>query len=218
MQQGAIPRRRYRQTRMSVILNGMNRSALLLILLIAGIFDLTAQSVSAFDVASVKPSQSDSKFDCKTLPGGRFICHNAPLQYLLLSAFADKPLTPRGRVPRFKGAPGWINDECDIDAIAEGAGEMTWPQLARPLYALLQQRFTLVAHLETVQEAGFYLELQSADAATRRGCGQQKRRQRPCHRQYRTRRQVRFQISLQLLVSRARARRSHATGWRKFCL
>jgi uncharacterized protein (TIGR03435 family) len=51
-----------------------------------------------------------------------------------------------------------MNDPYDIDAMAEGAGEMSFIQVAHPLLALFQERFGLVANLETVQENGFSLE------------------------------------------------------------
>jgi uncharacterized protein (TIGR03435 family) len=119
----------------------MNRLSSLLILLAAG-----------------------GRFDCKTLPGGRFDCHNVPVMNLLAMAFADKPLIPEGRFPKIKGAPNWAGDPYDIDAIAEGAGEMTEAQVARPLFALLQERFGLGAHLETARESGFSLTKQSSAA------------------------------------------------------
>lgn len=149
----------------SVSMKHMNRLALLAILLTAGVCGAVAQNVSKFDVASVKPSQPGNKSDCNSLPGGRFACHNIPAINLLVMAFADQPLTPKGRFPKIKGAPSWMNDQqYDIDAIAEGAGEMSAVQVARHLLVLFQERFGLVAHLETVQEGGFSLEQEGSGA------------------------------------------------------
>jgi len=142
----------------------MNWLALTAVLLTCGVGELAAQNVSKFDVASIKPSPPGRNFDCNTFPGGRFACHNAAVNSLLIIAFADKPLTPQGHAPRIKGTPTWVNDQYDIDAIAEGAGEMTSAQVARPLFALLQERFGLVAHLETVQADGFSLEQEHSGA------------------------------------------------------
>jgi hypothetical protein len=84
----------------------MNRLGPLAILVALGICELAAQNVAKFDVASIKPSQPGKKFDCNTPPSGRFACHNVPAINLLVMAFADKPLTPVGRFPKIKGAPG----------------------------------------------------------------------------------------------------------------
>jgi uncharacterized protein (TIGR03435 family) len=133
----------------------MNRQAALLGLMIAGGFALAAQGPSAFEVASIKPSQPNEKFACDSLPGGRFVCHQVYLRFLLNLAFGSRPVS-------MKGAPAWLDEPYDIDAKAEGAGEMTNEELAAPLLALFRDRFGLVAHEETIQQTVYFLERQKS--------------------------------------------------------
>jgi uncharacterized protein (TIGR03435 family) len=113
---------------------------------------LVAQGAAAFDVASIRPSQPGNQpVLCNTLPGGRFVCHNVKAEFFLKLAFDPKPVA-------IKGAPAWLEDLYDLDAKAEGAGEMTDAELAPPMLALLRDRFGFVAHQETIRRTVYILE------------------------------------------------------------
>jgi uncharacterized protein (TIGR03435 family) len=132
-------------------------------ILIAAIFSiaslgLAADGVSEFDVASIKPSLPGvHPFDCNTLPGGVFACHNVPVGGLFRMAFGFKFST-------IKGAPPWFDEIYDVNAKAEGAGEMTQAELATPLLALFRERFGLVVHEEAIKETVYVLEQQATGA------------------------------------------------------
>ena len=123
-----------------------------------GSLGLTAEGASTFDVAAIKPSQPGNQpFRCDTLPEGRFVCHNIKAEGLLRLALGPKTVT-------IKGAPSWLDDLYDIDAKAEGAGEMTQAELAPYLLTLFRDRFGLVTHAETVQQTVYILEQQRSGA------------------------------------------------------
>lgn len=119
---------------------------------------LAAESPAAFDVASIKPSPPGNQpVRCDTLPGGHFVCHNVKAEFLLRLAFGPKIVT-------IKGAPSWLGDLYDLDAKAEGAGEMTQAGLAPAMLALFRDRFGLVAHEETIEQTVYILEQQGSGA------------------------------------------------------
>src|SRR5580658_4500701 len=104
---------------------------------------LAAQGAAAFDVASIKPSSPDDpKFVADLLRGGRFVGRNISTKLLMNVALGPK-------ASLILGAPDWFDDHYDIDAKAEGAGEMTEAEAAIPILALLRDRFGLVTHEET---------------------------------------------------------------------
>ena len=124
----------------------------------AGGLGFTAEGASMFDVASIKPSPlGNQQVRCDTLPGGRFVCHNVKAEFLLRLAFGPKTAA-------IKGAPSWLDDLYDLDAKAEGAGEMTGAELAPAMLALFRDRFGLVAHEETTQQTVYILERQGSGA------------------------------------------------------
>lgn len=128
-------------------------------LLFASIFSiasvgLAADIVSQFDVASIKPSQPGVyPLDCNTLQGGVFTCRHVRAEWLFRLAFGFKFST-------IKGAPRWFDEVYDVNAKAEGAGEMTLAELATPMLALFRERCGLVVHEETIKETVYVLEQQ----------------------------------------------------------
>ena len=133
------------------------KGALRIFLAIGGLW-FPAQGASAFDVASIKPSgPGNQPADCKTLPGGRFVCHNFKAEFFLRLAFGLKSVV-------IKEAPPWLNDLYDVDAQVEGAGELTEAELAAPMLALFRDRFGLVAHEEIIQQTVYMLEQQKSGA------------------------------------------------------
>jgi uncharacterized protein (TIGR03435 family) len=119
---------------------------------------LAAQGALAFDVESIHPSQPDNqKFTAETLPGGRFVGHNLTTRFIVNVAYGPKQIT-------IIGAPDWFDDLYDINAKAEGAGEMTETEIAIPMFALLRDRFGLIAHEETIQQNVYFLEQRKSGA------------------------------------------------------
>lgn len=125
---------------------------------IVGCQSLAAQGAAAFDVASIRPSQpGNQKFDAEMLPGGRFVGHNVTTRFLVNVAYGPSRIT-------IIGAPNWFDELYDIDAKADGAGEMTEAEIAIPVLALLRDRFGLVAHEETIQQNVYFLEQRKSGA------------------------------------------------------
>jgi len=121
-------------------------------MLATGSGGLAAQGVTTFDVASIKPSPPNQPFSCATLPGGVFTCHHVRAEWFLRLAFGLNATAP------IKGVPSWRDDLYDIDAKAEGAGEMTLAELAAPMLALFRDRFGLVTHEEPAKQTVYILE------------------------------------------------------------
>ena len=63
-----------------------------------------------------------------------------------------------------KGTPRWFDELYDVNAKAEGAGEMTLAEVATPMLALFRERFGLVVHEEAVKETVYVLEQQPRGA------------------------------------------------------
>jgi uncharacterized protein (TIGR03435 family) len=96
----------------------------------------------AFEVASVKPSQSTrSDWNQNVQPGGRFVATNAPLVNLIPYAYA---------VPdyRLEHVPSWVRNE-RFDVAAKAEQEVSIAQIQLMLRTLLEDRFRLVIRRET---------------------------------------------------------------------
>ncbi len=115
------------------------------VLLLSG-FPLTtalAQPVKEFDVASIRPHDPNVPGgQADTLPGGRFIGRNLTLRFLFEYAWDVRHY-------QVLGEPSWFDERYDIDAKAEGAGELSDAELKPPLRTLLEDRLRLVTHRET---------------------------------------------------------------------
>jgi uncharacterized protein (TIGR03435 family) len=148
---------RSRLRRRKLVTSGMQFTGAILACIVA-CQALVAQSAAAFDVASIRPSPPGvHPLDCNTLPGGVFACHNVRIEGLFRMAFGFKFST-------IKGAPPWFDELYDVNAKAEGAGEMTQAELATPLLALFRERFGLVVHEEAIKETVYVLEQQTTGA------------------------------------------------------
>ena len=124
----------------------MRRTAFLLSFALVGQL-LRAQSAAtpAFDVASVKPSQShDEQSASFVQPGGRYIATNVTLRMLVKSAYGLHE-------DQLVGGPGWINTErFDVIAKAEGYTSASGfrDQARLMLRPLLADRFKLTVRRE----------------------------------------------------------------------
>jgi uncharacterized protein (TIGR03435 family) len=120
-----------------------NRLTKVLITLAAVPVFAPAQLVKAFDVAAITPHDpNDPGGRADTLPGGRFIGRNLTMRFLFEYAFSVRHFETLGE-------PSWFDERFDIDAKADGAGELSDAELRLPLQALLADRLNLVTHWET---------------------------------------------------------------------
>ena len=99
----------------------------------------------AFDVASVKPVAADAKeeYQYRFEPGGRLAIRNFRVIDLIIIAWHVRDF-------EIEGGPAWISQQgtyYDIDA--EAAGNPTIDQMRVMLQSLLEERFHLVAHIES---------------------------------------------------------------------
>lgn len=106
----------------------------------------TGEAAPAFEVASVKPNDSnDGRVMFGLQPGGRFTATNVTFMALLRQAYQLQSF-------QVAGGPGWINaDRFDVTARApEGESGGNQADRIRPmLQALLRDRFQFAAHTET---------------------------------------------------------------------
>lgn len=100
----------------------------------------SAQTLPAFEVASVRPNQSGSPNSSSRLTGNRYAATNLTLVGLLRVAFSVQEFQIDAR-------PGWAGvDRFDIVAtLPAGATPGDWPLM---LQSLLRDRFKLRFHLE----------------------------------------------------------------------
>ena len=104
-----------------------------------------------FEVASVKPNKFADNRVMLFQPGGRFTATNVPVRQLIANAYDMQMF-------RVQGGPSWIgSDGYDIQAKAEGGGDLNAERLAPMLRAMLAERFKLVAHTETRELPVFVL-------------------------------------------------------------
>jgi len=109
-----------------------------------------AQSNPAFDVVSVKPSQSTNYWaTLAPMKNGRFSGRNVTLKLLL--SIANKL-----DEARILGGPGWLeSDRFDVEAKCDGVVPDT--ELPLMLQSLLESRFRVKVHRETKTASGYAL-------------------------------------------------------------
>jgi uncharacterized protein (TIGR03435 family) len=98
--------------------------------------------VTVFDVASIRASRPETPNIGETRPGGVLILRNESVVGLIQMGWGTKPF-------QLEGAAPWLRDRYDIDAKAEGGGEMSAAELRVPMQALLKERFGLRYHMES---------------------------------------------------------------------
>jgi uncharacterized protein (TIGR03435 family) len=104
-----------------------------------------------FEVASIRPSHADPKHARNNKPGSaRYSARNVPLRILIAEAYDVDSDHIR--------SPHWIEEQYyDIEAKAEGDAPRTHKQFAPMLRQLLEERFHMSAHHETIYKAGYAL-------------------------------------------------------------
>lgn len=107
---------------------------------------------SAFEVASIKPSDPTTPIAIRRLPGGRWVTSNTSLRLLITWAYdiGDE---------RLVGSPGWL-DSARFDVIAKAPDENpTRDQLHLMVQMLLADRFKLQTHREHRELPLYILEI-----------------------------------------------------------
>jgi len=137
------------------------RSLALLLPLTVVPLHLSAQSSSAsqpplrFEVASIRPHPfaGDEPSSRRILPGGRFIATATTVRTLIRIAFGTDD-------NRISGAPKWVDEMFDIDAItADHAEVKTTEQFQQLILSLLEDRFQLKFHREQKEGPVYWLEV-----------------------------------------------------------
>jgi uncharacterized protein (TIGR03435 family) len=109
----------------------------------------------AFEAASVKPNRSGLPNINVSTTGDRLSAVNAPAQLIVRLAYA----IPDDRIV---GAPEWLRSE-RFDIVVTSSGPMSLDKRNQILKSLLQQRFGLVARMETRELPIFALVTARAD-------------------------------------------------------
>jgi uncharacterized protein (TIGR03435 family) len=106
---------------------------------------LLAQDQPSFEVASVKPSASDSQGrDLRVYPGGRLHITHLELDTIVREAYGIKH-------DQLSGGPAWLHtDQFDIEAKASGDPDRA--RMMAMLRTLLAERFQLKIRRETHEE------------------------------------------------------------------
>ena len=102
----------------------------------------TAERPQAFEVASIKESDTTGPIGIRAYPGGRFVTSNASLRLLITWTYdiGDE---------RLIGAPGWL-DSAQFDIVAKTPNQdATLGELHSMMRSLLADRFKLRVHTET---------------------------------------------------------------------
>jgi uncharacterized protein (TIGR03435 family) len=105
-------------------------------------------SAPSFEVASVKPSQSDSHMAVLIPADGRLLASDMPLRHLIGFAYhlPDQMIS----------GPSWLDSSrCDI--VAKATRDASESQLRLMTQSLLAQRFGLQAHHETKEGPVYFL-------------------------------------------------------------
>jgi uncharacterized protein (TIGR03435 family) len=131
-----------------------------IVAVVSGIADvLSAQAPGnpAFEVASVKPNKSGdptfSYFDAAE--PGRYTAVNVSLRTLLREAYELQNF-------QLAGGPSWQQSD-RFDIVAKGQGDLPPAQTLLMLRTLLAERFNLIVHHETQQQAVYTLMVARSD-------------------------------------------------------
>jgi len=123
----------------------------------------------AFEVASIKPSQTDGAgsfgtgacrgietTNVRTIAIGRCRFTQIGLRGLILRAYP--PVQTLASINQVTGGPSWIDETYfDVEAKAEDSTTIRQDQLRQMLQALLKDRFKLAFHKETKDISGYVL-------------------------------------------------------------
>jgi len=117
---------------------------------------VSAQSESAFEVASIKRSAPDATGGVAApQPGGRYVMLNGPVRILINLAYPS----PTSEIVN---APDWVATETyDVTAVA--GREVSYEQTQAMMRTLLADRFKLVAHYDKREQTTYNLTVARPD-------------------------------------------------------
>jgi uncharacterized protein (TIGR03435 family) len=132
----------------------MARLGLLLVLIVATSLPLASQAPVRFEVASVKPNNTDAEPSMRVLPNGGIAVISVPLLNVIVNAY---------RVPAFRiiDSPEWVRRE-RFDISARPPEGVPGDSMLM-LQGLLAERFKLRAHRETREQPVYSLVMARSD-------------------------------------------------------
>jgi len=141
------------------MLEGMMRWVAIAVLVGAAVGQVPRPKFDAFEVATVKVSDENSKGRYITMQSDhRFIEKNYTVKGLIAAAYDLNPKT-------ISGEPGWANsDHYDIEAVTPGAVRPTHDEQMAMLRDLLKARFGLGFHREKKEFSIYGLEVAKGGA------------------------------------------------------
>lgn len=97
-----------------------------------------------FEVVSIKPGDPSSHaVRIQIAPGGRFVCENVNVRFLIEQALGVRQF-------QISGGPSWMGTErFDVNAKADGTGQIGRDELKPMILSLLEDRFKMKFHRET---------------------------------------------------------------------
>ncbi len=117
-------------------------------------FAQPATGPTAFEVASIRPGNPDSRLlRALITPGGNLRAENVTLRTLIEDAYQMKPF-------QLIGGPRWIDDD-KFAVLAKGEASATADQVRLMLQGLLGDRFRLVLRRETKEQTITYLSVKN---------------------------------------------------------
>jgi len=118
-----------------------------------------ADTSSAFEVASIRPSPAGGRYGLRFLPDASLLATSAVVERLIFTAYAVHPT-------QIIGAPKWVyEDPFDIQAKSAPGASAAGPEMLRRLQALLHDRFALQTHTETRKADVYVLTFARKDQA-----------------------------------------------------
>jgi uncharacterized protein (TIGR03435 family) len=139
------------------------RTGLAVAALMIGIQSVWGQAVSpqmpAFEVASVKPNESDGTPTVGFQASGRFIASRASVRELIRLAYGAAGILEASRVI---GGPGWTDTD-RFDVVAKAADGTPQPLMLVMLHAVLTDRFKLKLHGEKRELPNYELVMARSD-------------------------------------------------------
>jgi uncharacterized protein (TIGR03435 family) len=115
-------------------------SVRMMVLVSFGIFGQSA----VFEVASVKPALAGGPRQVQTCEGSRFVARGTPVLWIVKWAYGLEDYQVRD------GWPTWLNSFDTYGIEAKSAPPVSEEQCMRMVQSLLEERFKLRAHRETV--------------------------------------------------------------------
>lgn len=118
-----------------------------------------ADSVLRFDVASVKPSSSSTRFGISRPTNGVVQSRGAELRRLIAYAYG---IDPASNDPQPEGGPDWIDKDL-FDVEGRGPADMSWSDGRQMIQTLLHERFNLKVHIEKREVPVYALVMARSD-------------------------------------------------------